>query len=163
MKVIFLDVDGVLNCVDSTSQCRGFVGIDDKRVIKLRAIVEATGAKIVLSSTWKHDWEPKNKDDQNEYGNYLDRKLKRQRLVAIDKTYESDGMKRGEGILAWVSAHNVESFIILDDEWFDFKEEGLESRVIKTEFYDSDGGLTDAHVQRAIELLNGEQANEHSV
>lgn len=163
MKIIFLDVDGVLNCESSKSQCRGFIGIDDKRVARLKQIVAATGAQIVLSSSWKHDWEPTNKDDQNEYGNYLDRKLRRQALTVIDKTYELRSENRGEGIISWVGTHNVDSFIILDDEWFDFKELGIASRVIKTEFYNADGGLTDGDVELAIKLLNGEQADESSV
>lgn len=162
-KVIFLDIDGVLNCISSKSRCGCYIGIDDKRVARLRQLVDGTGATIILSSSWKHDWEPIHKDCQNEYGDYLDRKLKRQGLVAKGKTYEENDMNRGAGIIHWVVTHDVDSFIILDDEWFDFKEKGLESRVIKTEFDDPDGGLTDAHVQRAIELLNGEQANEASV
>ena len=36
-------------------------------VAKLKRIVEATGARIVLSSSWKHDWEPTNKEAQNEF------------------------------------------------------------------------------------------------
>lgn len=163
MKVIFLDVDGVLNCVSSQSKCGAFVGIDDKRVKRLKQIVDATGAVIVLSSSWKHDWEPVDKDMQNLYGNYLDRKLKRQRLTAIDKTHEADSMCRGEGIIKWVGTHNVDTFIILDDEWFDFKEVGIASRVIKTEFYDENGGITDADVALAIKLLNGENANEQTI
>ena len=151
MKVIFLDVDGVLNSVETTTLCYGFVGIDDEKVAKLRKIVEATGAQIVLSSSWKHDWEPLDKDKQNKYGDYLDQKL--------NKTSEANSECRGEGIVEWVGTHEVDSFIILDDEWFDFKELGLQSRVIKTEFYDENGGLTDNHVELAIELLNSEIPN----
>lgn len=160
VKVIFLDVDGVLNCISSKSRCGCYIGIDDKRVARLRQIVEATGAIIILSSTWKHDWEPIHKDWQNEFGNYLDRKLKRQRLVAKGKTYEENSMHRGVGIIHWLTTHDVASFIILDDEWFDFKETGLESRVIKTDFDNPDGGLTEADVHRAIALLNGEECGE---
>ena len=160
MKVIFLDIDGVLNCVETKEKCKAYVGIDDKMVSWLKRIVEATGAQIVLSSSWKHDWEPINKDAQNEFGFYVDRALKRHSLTAIDKTYESNSEHRGEGIIQWVRTHEVDSFIILDDEWFDFKELGLQSRVIKTEFYNEHGGLRNEHVVLAIELLNGEQANE---
>ena len=159
MKVIFLDVDGVLNSVETTTLCYGFVGIDDEKVAKLRRIVEATGAQIVLSSSWKHDWEPLDKDKQNKYGDYLDQKLKKHLLSAVDKTSEANSECRGEGIIEWVGTHEVDSFIILDDEWFDFKELGLQSRVIKTEFYDENGGLTDDHVELAIELLNSEIPN----
>ena len=155
MKVIFLDVDGVLNSVDTSEVFQGFVGIDDKLVSKLRKIVRATGAQIVLSSSWKHDWEPLDKDKQNKYGDYLDQKLKKYLLSAVDKTREANSECRGEGIIEWVGTQ----FIILDDEWFDFKELGLQSRVIKTEFYDENGGLTDDHVELAIELLNSEIPN----
>ena len=159
MKVIFLDVDGVLNSVDTSEVFQGFVGIDDKLVSKLRKIVRATGAQIVLSSSWKHDWEPLDKDKQNKYGDYLDQKLKKYLLSAVDTTNEANSECRGEGIIEWVGTHEVDSFIILDDEWFDFKELGLQSRVIKTEFYDENGGLTDDHVELAIELLNSEIPN----
>lgn len=154
MKIIFLDVDGVLNCQSSKSQCGAFIGIDDIRVKRLRQIVDATGAKIVLSSSWKHGWEPVHKEDQKSDADYLDRKLRRGGLRAIDRTYEPASEYRGEGIAKWVAAHNVDNFIILDDEWFDFKECGLSSKVIKTEFYDDNGGLTDKDVGLAIELLN---------
>lgn len=159
MKVIFLDIDGVLNCVETKEKCKAYVGIDDKMVSWLKRIVEATGAQIVLSSSWKHDWEPINKEAQNEFGFYVDRALKKHSLTAIDKTYESNSEHRGEGIIQWVRTHEVDSFIILDDEWFDFKELGLQSRIIKTEFYDENGGLTDDHVELAIELLNSEIPN----
>ena len=52
MKVIFLDVDGVLN--DDYTADRspaGFIGIDDGMVANLERIVRKTGAKIVLSSS----------------------------------------------------------------------------------------------------------------
>ena len=99
------------------------------------------------------------KDKQNKYGDYLDQKLKKYLLSAVDKTSEANSECRGEGIIEWVGAHEVDSFIILDDEWFDFKELGLQSRVVKTEFYDENGGLTDDHVELAIELLNSEIPN----
>jgi hypothetical protein len=75
------------------------------------------------------------------------------------RSKKADSEKRGEGIIEWVGTHEVDSFIIRDDEWFDFKELGLQSRVIKTEFYDENGGLTDDHVEIAIELLNSEIPN----
>ena len=57
MKVIFLDIDGVLNCQSSKSSCHGMVGIDNDKVKRLKEIVKATGAKMVLISTWKTDWQ----------------------------------------------------------------------------------------------------------
>ena len=159
MKVIFLDVDGVLNCIHSKSRCGGFVGIDNDKVKRLRKIVEATSAKIVLSSSWKNGWEKRYKEDQDELANYLDRKLKREGLRIIDKTTESNSSYRGEGIIHWVGEHDVDTFIMLDDEEFDYVTCGISSRLVKTsfyDFYDDIGGLQDNHVELAIALLNTE-------
>ncbi len=156
MKVIFLDVDGVLNCQSSKSRCadyRGIIGIDNDKVKRLRRIVETTKAKIVLCSSWKSRWERVYKEDQGELANYLDRKLKRERLHIIDKT-KDNGCDRGDGIIKWVGEHNVESFIILDDDMFDYESLDLASRVIKTSFYADNGGLQDEHVELAIALLS---------
>lgn len=153
MKVIFLDVDGVLNCVSSKSKCGAFVGIDDKKVKRLRKIVEDTGAVIVLSSTWKDGWRKIEKEEQDIYADYLDRKLKREMLRIFDKTRD-EGENRGEGILRWMKNREIEKFTILDDNDYDFAEQGLSSYHIKTEFYNENGGLSDEHVALAIEKLN---------
>ena len=153
-KVIFLDVDGVLNCDTSTSRCGPYVGIDSDKVKRLRRIVESTGAHIVLCSSWKDEWycEP-FKDDQSELTNYLDRKLKRERLYIIDKT-KDDWHNRGEGILKHVNMHpTVKQFIIIDDELFDYEQyTKLMKSLVKT---DPSVGLQDDDVERAIALLGG--------
>lgn len=153
MKVIFLDVDGVLNCKYTTSKCGFFIGIDNSKVNFLWDIIEATSAKIVLCSSWKDGWYKTNKEDQDESANYLDRKLKRRNLFIMDKTSDK-GENRGAGIKKWMLSHKVDKFIILDDEMFDYVEEGLDSRVIKTSFYDRNGGLQEIHVEQAIAMLN---------
>ena len=56
MKVVFLDIDGVLNEEKSRSRCCGYKGIDDKKVENLAKIIKTTNAAIVLISTWKDDW-----------------------------------------------------------------------------------------------------------
>lgn len=79
MKVIFLDVDGVLNTPSSESRCGEYIGIDDEKVEKLKKIVEKTKTEIVLVSTWKKYWrkEEKLKPLQGYLATYLDEKLKR--------------------------------------------------------------------------------------
>ena len=55
MKVIFLDIDGVLNS-NSTSNPRKFpYVIDDMLLARFRELVRKTGATVVLSSTWRVD------------------------------------------------------------------------------------------------------------
>ena len=68
MKVIFLDVDGVLNCQKTEAKCRGFIGVDSKKVKLLKKIVDATDAKIVLSSSWKIGWWKYHKEEQDPEG-----------------------------------------------------------------------------------------------
>lgn len=55
MKVLFLDVDGVLNCDSTKERCNGFVGVDRRLSAKLVKWLERNdGVEIVLSSTWRH-------------------------------------------------------------------------------------------------------------
>ena len=59
-KFIFLDVDGVLN---SKPYCeRTGRELNPENVRQLKEIVDATGARIVLSSTWKQIWDDTGKD-----------------------------------------------------------------------------------------------------
>ena len=90
MKVVFLDIDGVLNEEKSRSRCCGYLGIDDKKVENLALIIKKTNAAIVLISTWKDDWRKTDKSHQGIMANYLDRKLKKQGLVILDKTKSID-------------------------------------------------------------------------
>lgn len=152
MKVIFLDIDGVLNDNASNARCQGYIGIDDRKVRLLSEITYNTKACIVLISTWKIHWQNFDKDDQHEMGNYLDRKLKRQRLQILTKTCNC-GSRRGAEIIEFVNNHSVDAWIVLDDEIFDDYEEcGILPHLVKTSFYD--GGLKQEHVEPAIKLLN---------
>src|SRR5262245_22677615 len=54
-RVLFLDVDGVLNHEAAfTTMKLGPAPIDPACVAQLDRVVEATGAKIVLSSAWRN-------------------------------------------------------------------------------------------------------------
>ena len=156
MKVIFLDIDGVLNCGSTEARCGYYLGIDDDKVQRLRRIVDATGAKIVLTSTWKDGWDREYKEDQDALANYLDRKLKAEGLRILDKT-DDEHHDRGAGILRWIEGRPVESFVILDDCLFDYNEMGLLQHLVETTEGTDDGGLQNEHVQRAIEILNQQE------
>lgn len=159
MKVIFLDIDGVLNTPSSESRCGEYIGIDDDKVERLKKIVDKTKAEIVLISTWKKYWrkEEKLKPLQDYSANYLDEKLAKQGLKATDKTKDkSDGryLSRGEGILEYVYRNNVENYVILDDCQFDYDGCDLTGNFIKT---NQTEGLTDTHIERCAESLRGDQ------
>lgn len=53
MKVIFLDVDGVLNSEKDLLEAKGKSELFDRPLILLKELVESTKAKIVVSSTWR--------------------------------------------------------------------------------------------------------------
>ena len=155
MKVVFLDIDGVLNCEGSRSRCAGYRGIDDKKAENLAKIVKATGAEIVLISTWKEDWRKTDKARQGMMANYLDKKLKKQGLAAWDKTRDFVGeryLSRGEGILEYLARGGVQGYVILDDYQFDYDSCGLTENYVKTDNYN--GGLTEELSEKAIGILN---------
>ena len=161
MKVIFLDIDGVLNEEKSRSRCGGYRGIDNKKVEILAKIVEETGARLVLTSTWKNHWQPSYKEFQGLLGNYLDRKMKKQGLRVCSKVASKDRrtgfhFSRGESILHCLLRNKVEEYVILDDYQFDYDGCGLTDYHVKTD--NKNGGLTEELAQKAIEILNGEKS-----
>lgn len=158
MKIIFLDVDGVLNTKYTKERFEGYAGIDDKRMEYLKQIVDATDGKIVISSTWRLGY---NKDghELHEFGEYLKDKFAEHDLEIYDITpdLKRNGLYRGQEIKAWLAKHeDVENFIIFDDENFDFSYEKLGSKWIQTQYYRGDGGIQPKHVKRAIKMLNGQ-------
>ena len=157
MKIIFLDIDGVLNAEHSRSRCGKFIGIDNDKLLRLKRIVDETDAKIVLVSTWKENWErlPSRKIYQNELADYLDKRFKRVGLAVFDKTLNSLAgvyFSRGEGILEYMYCKQIEGFVIIDDYQFDYDGCGLTDRYVKT---DNRIGITEENVQKAIVILNG--------
>ena len=162
MKVIFLDIDGVLNYLRIPERApSGCIGISDACCERLARIVAATDAKIVLTSTWKRDWEKGIPTEElPRDGQYLVNKLRKHRLTIYDKTVDPSWAERGVGIINYLStvAYPVDSFIILDDERYDFKEQGLTDRWIQTKFVATDDfeepGLQDKHINKAVRLLS---------
>jgi hypothetical protein len=55
MKVVFLDIDGVLNCSKTNNPRKLPYVIDPKLLKRLKRLLRRTGAKVVLSSTWRYD------------------------------------------------------------------------------------------------------------
>ena len=154
MKILFLDIDGVLNfegCEARTPE--GYVGISDALVKKLRHIVDRTDAVIVLTSSWR-----KQKDAP--MWQYLNRKLGKQGLH-IGSTLSSSfhESERYEAILDWMRKNTlegeIESWCILDDvphigymEDMDVARHFIyTSRVL---------GLTDGDVDKAVRILSND-------
>lgn len=57
MKVLFLDIDGVVNCKTTTQRHRGYIGIDPYMAFLVGRIALRTNCKVVLSSSWRNSKE----------------------------------------------------------------------------------------------------------
>ena len=147
MKIIFLDVDGVLNSAKFAQKMFKEEGVriyaedilDGHALSLLADIVKNTGAKIVVSSSWRRIPESIQnlKDWLAKYG-----------MEVYDST-PSTGMYRGDDITAWFNRHPGEhQYAILDD---DSDMTVHKSHLVQTEFYT---GLTRELADRCIELLN---------
>ena len=164
--VIFLDVDGVLNCETSksyvtTEDGQVFTGIDNDKVKRLASIVAATGADIVLTSSWRNGWHTSDgflfgSTTLSNHAKYLRNHLyKKGKLFIRDKTPNSP-RGRGYEIKFWLKTHpQTKALVVLDDEeWHDFYEyDEILRHWVKTDF---NVGLTDEDATAAIQILKGQ-------
>jgi hypothetical protein len=104
MKVIFLDIDGVLNC-KSTPNPRKFPYIVDKKLLaRFHKLLARTGAKVVLSSTWRVD----------PVGLYA---AKYWGIPFIGTCPDMPRAARCKEVIAWLAEHpRVSRYVVLDDE-----------------------------------------------
>lgn len=143
LKVIFLDIDGVMNsCFSKTSTVHENLAFDPNCVAHLYKIIAATDAKVVLSSSWRigETIETISNRVLSHYG--LDKYL-------IGMTpFQDFECTRGEEIKQWLSKNSCDSFVILDDD----NDMGSYTPYLvrtKTKY-----GLQAYHVQKAIDILN---------
>ena len=145
---VFLDVDGVLN--DDRTEDRtpnGFAGLDEDKVALLADFVHETGARIVLTSTWK---------DQDLWirelhpGADLVYLLGRLADHGIEiEAYTRDG-DRGRAVRDWMDAHPGPS-VIFDDNWVrSYADAGITRYLVQTTMA---RGLQPKHVRRARQIL----------
>lgn len=165
-KVIFLDVDGVLNCETSksyflTEDGRAYTGIDKDKVKRLAKIVETTGADIVLSSSWKDGWFQRcgflfKEAGLSKHAKYLTRHLYKKGKLGLKDRTPSSYRGRGYEIKFWLKTHpQTKAWVVLDDEdWHDFYEhDEIMRHWVKT---DDKAGLTDEDATAAIQILQGQ-------
>lgn len=162
MKVIFLDFDGVLNCVKSKSrapfsQLVWYVGLDSDKMRNLAKIVQETDAKIVLTTTWRDHYTIGAYKQEDPVGKYVNNKFRKVELKIYDKIQRGKRFDRGRGVNVWLDEHpEVTNFVILDDEEMGYYNDYdlFDPHFVKTLW---DGhGLTENCANAAIRILNGE-------
>ena len=126
MKVIFLDIDGVLNSDEYFDKIKNLdiqgieQEIDIEKIKLLKKAINETGAKVVLSSSWRY----------TRNGQQLKELLSNYEIY-VDSTPLIQN-KRGLEIKKWLSEHQcIEDFVILDDEVFDSYDDVLIKKLVK--------------------------------
>lgn len=145
MKIIFLDLDGVLNNWYHPDL------IDPKNVLVLKKIIKLTNAKIVLTTSNKYPFQ--RKKIKNIKGSYLEKYIKilqNNGLSIYDLTpYVEEN--RSLEIKAYLKSNpNITDFVIIDDELV--SPELLKYQV----FLDWNTGLLEKHIKPIIAILNGQ-------
>ena len=116
-KVIFLDIDGVLNSEEGFERNKGtnWNMLDPILVERFNRLVEETGAKVVLSSSWRldTDWYEKMLKGGLKC-TFLGRTPRMPRPVGTSAEYA----ERGKEILEWLSInpYGVSAYAIIDDD-----------------------------------------------
>ena len=148
MKVIFLDVDGVLNDQDLIFEKFKTKEIEiskDKLLLLKKIITSNDDTKVVLSSSWRIGLLRKDGKivaDTTYHKEFLEL-LKEYSIQIYDITPSM--MSRPEEIKYYLDNNDIESYVILDDE--DLNDENQ----VKTDFFN--GGLREEHVSLAIDIL----------
>ena len=120
MKVIFLDIDGVLVTRNSIKyQHINFpeeksIMFGRKAVNNLNKLIKITKAKIVISSTWRllHSIEDLRKifDKEGVKGEIVS-------TTSIDRVTIEEDIPRGKKITDWLDNNtNIEQYVIIDDD-----------------------------------------------
>lgn len=113
IKVLFLDIDGVVNCATTQQRHRGFIGIDPYMAFLVGKIKLDTNCEVVLSSSWRF-----TKDGVDE--------IKKQVCDIFGCTGSDESGFRGDEIRSWLSAHpEVKTYAILDDNSDFFADQNL--------------------------------------
>ncbi len=155
MRIVFLDIDGVLNTDRAArmNQDPNRLDFDRAALEQLKKIIVETGAEIVVTSTWRI---------HRETGGFLWTELLRNLAeVGLEDTIIDitpvldDALRtrdRWKEIEDWLKRQEqpIDSYVILDDEW----EMGeLNNRFIRCLSY---RGITSEIAQQAIRLLGTE-------
>jgi hypothetical protein len=136
MKVIFLDIDGVLNC-KKTPNPRKFPYVVDKKLLaRLKKLLDRTGAKVVLSSSWRLDL----------IGLLA---AKHWGVPVMDVIPDMPKRPRRLEVLTWIAHHpTVSRYAIINDEDDELDELPLFQPSYKT-------GITEAIVKGVEKYLSG--------
>lgn len=173
MKIVFLDINGVLqpydkeyvipndeNFIENLSKkynidysiynfygvCHVYFDWDKDSLRRLKTILDETGAKIIMSSNWRSKKYPNKLKDYLTIHGLQDYYLD-STVFVDDKT--SFAKRRASEISKTLEIYKPDKFLVLDDK-SGLLEYFPNNTVITTNI------ITDKDVQSAIQILNGE-------
>jgi hypothetical protein len=149
LKIIFLDIDGVMQSTSSMIRTQNRGGfLHEEHVNALNWIIEQTDAYVVMTSTYRI-----MSDMKGLKRSFMDSGVRSDRIVSKTPML---GTNRGREIKDWLDTrkekgdYEIESYVVIDDgkdmagiDWAKF---------INT---DPDYGLTYVQAEMAVNLLNG--------
>ena len=152
MKLIFLDMDGVMNDTKTLEAAAKNYDPDlhwdqivgDEFVVRLNSLVAASGAKVALSSDWRYYF-----PNLTPFIDLMNRRGFVGQVIGKTPSLDERWTEIREFMDQLVEAgETVESFVILDD----YKDMGpLLPFLVLTE---KGQGLQDEHVEQALAILN---------
>ena len=161
-KVIFLDIDGVLNSnfwnADHQREISDGKYIDTEKVKLLSELVKKSGASIILHSGWRF-WFDKDAQPTRLEAVYLTSLLEKEGMTIegmtpdlmteeIRKAKRFSAVKADE-ILAWLKDHpDTERWVVLDD--LELHNSDVAKYQIMT---DPEQGITEEDVEKALKML----------
>ena len=167
-KLVFLDFDGVLNSSEfaahqyqndeSAQDSMGLDLFDPKTVECMNHIIDATGAKIIVTSSWRYLGLAKLQKLWKERGlhgeiigmtslHVVDELILEKGMEWLER--EMNGSPRSEEIAHWLKSYDINAkYVILDDLPMP---EDIQSHAIQV---NPKFGLSDQHVKQAIEILH---------
>jgi hypothetical protein len=163
-KIIFLDIDGVLNterwhCQTASNELQDEYGykFDPVAVTNLSKIIEETGADIVISSSWKFMGLSKMRKmwkDRKLPGNVIGitpNTVSDKFLLNVDLDNMDIMAIRGQEVKEWLmlNKNEITNYVILDDMNDILQEQ--ESHFV---WIDPEVGITSGNAVQAIFILN---------
>ena len=141
MNIIFLDVDGVLNCSADFGKTEPtyakWTVIEPSKLERILLLQKEFDAKIVLSSSWRN----------TEAG--------QKELNAVGINWVSvtpEGGTRASQINAWLLENEFEgNFVVIDDDSSPEEHLKLQDKFVKTKFSE---GFQDQHLELARKILS---------
>lgn len=152
-KIIFLDIDGVLNYDNYFAHVKPedeeWDNIDEEKVKLLKKIQEATNCDFVLSSSWRNGWISLRKYRMYNHAYKMFKKYGIDFDDDIARLPNYGYGQRAMEIKDYVHNYNVKHYVVLDDQFVDVP------NLVRVR---GSVGLEHKDVDKVIEILNKEDS-----